>query len=1534
MAISWNGGEIGRSEVQLLTVPSDPVNGTWTIADINPIAGAGWDPTDPTSYGEGLSSGDIDNDGDADLFQGGNWYRNEGDGTWTVFTTGIELTSHFEGNDMADIDGDGDLDGVVAQFASNEEVAWLAAPADPTQTWTKNTIAPDIDGGLSLFVGDIDFDGDDDIITAEWQGSHRLLAYENDLCDSGTWIEHVLDGGTSTYDHHVGSQVADMDNDGDLDVVSIGWENTTPRIWENTSGPPPETQPVADAGLDRTVSLPTNSIVLNGSGSDPDGGSIISYLWTQQSGPNTATLMGETTEDLTVDDLIEGSYIFRLTVTDDEAETGYDDVTITVTDESVTIRLNSGGPSYTYNSVDWSEDQYFDGGIEGLRAIDIANTENDQLYQTERWTNTGSLTYELPVSNGDYNINLHFAEIFFGVPGTTGESGGVGSRVFNISVENGQQTIDNYDIVERAGGSATAIVENFEGITVDDGNMTITLTSVVNNAKISGIEVLEISGVTQPPLVDVGEDKNITLPTSSVTFNGTANDPDGGSIVSYLWTQQSGPDMATLSGETTIDLAAGSLVTGDYIFRLTVTDDDNETSFDEVLVTVNDPNALPLHINTGGSEFSFNGTDWVADQYFDGGVVITNSIAVANTENDELYQTYRFANAGSLIYEIPVANGDYDLNLHFAEMFFGVPGAGENGGVGSRIFNVDVEGQEQLNNYDIVQMAGGSATAIIEAFSGITVADGNLTITLTSITDNAKISGIEIFAQGVPLVDAGEDQNITLPTDSVTLNGSATDPNGGSITDYLWIQVSGPSAATLSGEDTATLMAEDLVEGTYVFRLTATDDEVQQGFDEVNVAVASPSGIPLRINAGGPTFTYSGDDWLADQFFDSGAGINLPIAVENTENDELYQTYRFANQSTMTYEIPVSNGFYDLNLHFAEMFFGVPGTGGETGGIGSRIFNVDIEGQEQLSNYDIFATSGAGATAVVEGFTGVQVEDGLLTIVFTSVVNNAKVSGIEILSGTLPPDVDAGSDFTVNLPSLGTTINGNANDPDGGTIVTYQWTQEDGPNSATLQGENTQDLMLSDLVEGTYRFRLSATDDEGQQNFDEVDINVIVESPTAVATATPLSGEAPLEVSFDGSSSSDDVGIEIYSWNFEDSNGSSEENPSYTFTEPGMYEVTLTVTDGLGLTDVATVDIEVSDPANEFPVAVATADPTEGNAPLPVIFDASNSTDDGDIVGYFWDFKDGTTSEEIRPVTTFNVSGTYTVELMVTDNEGLTNTATITISVGQSGTPMAIATATPVTGDGPLGVEFDASQSSDDVGIVQYSWDFGDGNSSSDQNPIYTYIDFGVYEAVLTITDADGLSDTDSVTITVNNPNSNSAPVALATATPLSGEAPLEVSFDGSGSSDNLGIESYLWDFGDGSISNDENPTHTYDFAGTFEVTLTVEDEEGLSNTSEVISIEVTDNTTSGVSPTAVIARNPAKDIAMVQLVQAPEDVVVTNVGLHDSSGRLIASYLPQQLFVSGSYEIPIGTLRDGLYYITLELNEGDPIGLNLLVKN
>ncbi len=325
MAINWNGAEQTGSPVQMLTVPNDPTTGTWPLVDIS-----------PDSSGEDIQVGDIDQDNDLDLFQGINWLRNDGSGTWTTFQTGISYATTTDRVQLADFDRDGDLDAVVGQLGlgtdpERNEFSWFAAPADPTQPWVRNVLATDIEGSLSVFATDIDFDGDKDIVVGEWRGAHRLIVFDNDLCGSGSFIERVVDAGDPVQEHHDGARVTDIDNDGDLDIISNGWADNFPRIYENATIAVGNDAPVVDAGGDQNV-LP-GTATLNGSATDPDGGDIASYAWTQQSGPNTATLAGDTTADLTASDLVIGSYVFRLTATDDENETGFDEVTITVSED-------------------------------------------------------------------------------------------------------------------------------------------------------------------------------------------------------------------------------------------------------------------------------------------------------------------------------------------------------------------------------------------------------------------------------------------------------------------------------------------------------------------------------------------------------------------------------------------------------------------------------------------------------------------------------------------------------------------------------------------------------------------------------------------------------------------------------------------------------------------------------------------------------------------------------------------------------------------------------------------------------------------------------------------------------------------------------------------------------------------------------------------------------------------------------------------------------------------------------------------------
>jgi hypothetical protein len=176
--------------------------------------------------------------------------------------------------------------------------------------------------------------------------------------------------------------------------------------------------------------------------------------------------------------------------------------------------------------------------------------------------------------------------------------------------------------------------------------------------------------------------------------------------------------------------------------------------------------------------------------------------------------------------------------------------------------------------------------------------------------------------------------------------------------------------------------------------------------------------------------------------------------------------------------------------------------------------------------------------------------------------------------------------------------------------------------------------------------------------------------------------------------------------------------------------------------------------------------------------------------------------------------------------------------------------------------------------------------------------------------------------------------VAVATADVMEGEAPLEVNFNGSASTDDVGIESYQWDFGDGETSNEMNPTHTFTFAGEFEVSLTVTDAEGFSRT-VFLTIVVTDNGELDVEGMqAYVAPNPTRDIANVYVEDIPEDDFVKIIYLHDFAGKYLGAHMAQELYKDGRYQVPIPFLQDGIYSISLIMNSDRVETIKLVVRN
>jgi PKD repeat protein len=169
--------------------------------------------------------------------------------------------------------------------------------------------------------------------------------------------------------------------------------------------------------------------------------------------------------------------------------------------------------------------------------------------------------------------------------------------------------------------------------------------------------------------------------------------------------------------------------------------------------------------------------------------------------------------------------------------------------------------------------------------------------------------------------------------------------------------------------------------------------------------------------------------------------------------------------------------------------------------------------------------------------------------------------------------------------------------------------------------------------------------------------------------------------------------------------------------------------------------------------------------------------------------------------------------------------------------PTAAITTTTISGTTPLTVGFNSDASSRGTNpIIGFSWNFGDGTTATtDPNPVHIYNSAGTFTAVLKITDSAGLTDTESVVITVTQ-SANLSPTAIAGADRTSINTGQTVNFSSSGSTDPDGtIASYLWNFGDGTSSNQANPSHIYNTTGSFTSTLTVTDNGGATHLSSIV---------------------------------------------------------------------------------------------------
>ena len=467
----------------------------------------------------------------------------------------------------------------------------------------------------------------------------------------------------------------------------------------------------------------------------------------------------------------------------------------------------------------------------------------------------------------------------------------------------------------------------------------------------------------------------------------------------------------------------------------------------------------------------------------------------------------------------------------------------------------------------------------------------------------------------------------------------------------------------------------------------------------------------------------------------------------------------------------------------------------------------------------------------------------------TLVVSDAaNLEGTDSLAVTVrditPPTAEAGRTRTVDQHA--TVVLDGLGSADNVGVANWTWTFEYGGGEVVLHGPDPE-FTFDDA--GTYNVTLTVTDAAGLTAEDWVTIYVIDVTDPRVDAGTDVRVDQHETVTLDASACSDNVGIANWTWTFVYRGNPMSlygEEVTFVFDDAGSYDVTLTVSDDAGNLAVDVVNVHVTDTT---PPTANAGEDVEVMQGTTVDLDGTGSYDNTRIASYTWTFVYQGVSIELSgsvPDYFFEAAGAYEITLNVTDLEGNHGVDTVTVVVRDITRPMAEA-GDDITIDQGDTATFDGLSSTDNVEVASWTWTFtcdGEEVELTGPTPGFAFDDAGSYRVDLVVTDAAGNRAEDHLTVIVRDVT---GPVADA-----GGDREVDqgraVTLDGSGSTDNVGIDTYTWTFDDGG-GTETLTGRVSQFAfqepGDYTVTLTVADAAGNSGT-DSFSLHVRDT----VNPT------------------------------------------------------------------------------------
>jgi hypothetical protein len=404
-----------------------------------------------------------------------------------------------------------------------------------------------------------------------------------------------------------------------------------------------------------------------------------------------------------------------------------------------------------------------------------------------------------------------------------------------------------------------------------------------------------------------------------------------------------------------------------------------------------------IQINAGGPTVS----PFVADEYFSGGATTShaNAINTNNVTNPAPAAVYQSGRDGNFTYTLAgfTPGTNYLVRLHFCETFFAV--------AGSRTFNVSINGTQVLTKFDIFATAGQNV-ANIQQFTEPANSSGQFVITFTSVVNNSLVSGIEIAPTAscsAPTAPSGLAATATSSS-QINLSWTAGSSSCGVTYNVFRSTTSGftPSSSNqiASGVSATTYSDAGLTASTtYYYAVEATNSggssAASNQASATTTSASSGSCTSICINSGSTTAV---SPFVADEDFTGGATTSHANTINtskvtNPAPAAVYQSGRDTSAvgpgTTFSYTIGgfTAGSSHTVRLHFCETYWTAAG---------KRTFNVSINGTQVLTNFDIFATAGGQNIANIQQFTVTANASGQYVILFTSQVNNALISGIEI----------------------------------------------------------------------------------------------------------------------------------------------------------------------------------------------------------------------------------------------------------------------------------------------------------------------------------------------------------------------------------------------------------------------------------------------------------------------------------------------------------------------------------------------------------